>query len=200
MPRVLDCRDPSARADAVAAAVRAARNGRLVALPAESGYVLVADAFSAAGVSLLQQAKQLPATTSLGVLVGNASGAHGIAAGIAGPAQDLMAAFWPGQLGLVLRTQPSLSWTVPTDRCVVRMPLHPLLLEVVMAVGPMVASAGNEDHERERAAIVLDVGVRAVGIGSTLVDATSSPPVLLKAGAVPTDRISEVVPGVVVAP
>ena len=59
MPRVLDVADPAHRTDAVAAAVRGARNGRLVVLPAETGYVVASDAFSAAGVAALQRMKEI---------------------------------------------------------------------------------------------------------------------------------------------
>jgi L-threonylcarbamoyladenylate synthase len=197
MPRVLDVTDPAQRADAVEAAVRGARNGRLVVLPAEAGYVLASDAFSAPGVAALQRLKGLPMTTSLGVLVGHAAGVHGIAARIPGAAQDLMDACWPGQLSLVLPMQRSLRWSVPTDRCVVRMPLHPLLLEVVTAVGPTVSSACSID-ERDGAALVLDGGERPAGPGTTVVDATAAPLVLLREGAVPTDRLQAIVPDLVV--
>lgn len=197
MPRVLDVSDPAQRTDAVVAAVRGARNGRLVVLPAETGYVVASDAFSAAGVAALQRLKGLSAATSLGVLVGHASGVHGIAARVPAAAQDLMAACWPGLLSLVLPMQRSLRWSVPTDRCVVRMPLHPLLLEVVKAVGPTVYSACST-AEREAAALVLDSGPRPGGPGTTVVDATVEPLLLVREGAVPTDRLQAVVPDLVI--
>lgn len=194
MPRVLDVRDPATRDAAVAAAVRAARNGRLVVLPAETGYAVATDAFSTPGVSALQRLKGLSPTTSMGLLVGHAAGVHGIATRPPAAAQDLIDAFWPGSLSLVLATQPSLRWSVPTDRCVVRMPLHPVLLAVVAGVGPMVYSACSTE-ERAGADLVLDSGPRPEGPGSTVVDATADPLVLLRAGAVPTDRLTAVVPG-----
>ncbi len=197
MPRVLDVADADQRADAIAAAVRGARNGRLVVVPAEVGYVVISDAFSASGVAALQRLKGLNATTSLGVLVGHAAGVHGIAGRVPAAAQDLMDACWPGQLSLVLPLQRSLRWTVPTDRCVVRMPLHPLLLEVVSGIGPTVYS-GCSPTERASAALVLDSGDRPAGPGSTVVDATVSPPVLLRAGAVPVERLRAVVADLVV--
>ena len=197
MPRILDVADPARRTDAVAAAVRAARNGRLVVLPAETGYVVASDAFSAAGVAALQRLKGLSATTTLGVLVGHAGGVHGIAGRIPAPAQDLMDACWPGPLSLVLPMQRSLRWSMPTDCCVVRMPLHPLLLEVVGAIGPTVYS-GCSTAEREGAHLVLDGGPRPDGPGTSVVDATAVPLVLVREGAVPTDRLQAVVPDLVI--
>lgn len=194
MARLLDCRDPQDRDAAFASAVRAARNGRLVALPAESGYVLVSDAFSAAGVAALQRAKGLGPETSLGILVGHRSGVYGIATGLPAAAEELMAAFWPGQLSLLVRTQPSLHWTVPTDRVAVRMPLHPVLLAVVSGVGPMVYSGVSDPAERDRASVVLDSGPRPAGAAATLLDATQQPLRIVREGAVAADRLRSVVP------
>lgn len=193
MPRVLPAADAANRVDAVGAAVRALRNGRLVALPAEQGYVLTADAFSAAGVAALQSVKELPPTVSLGVLVGHVGAVHGLSPAVPHAALDLIAACWPGQLGLVLRTQQLLQWTVPTDRIVVRMPLHPLLLSVVAEVGPTVYSACR-DQDREQADLVLDCGGRPDGSGSSIVDATVTPLTLLREGAFPLPVLREIVP------
>lgn len=198
MPRRLPCLEPADRAEAIAAAVRAARNGRLVAVPAESGYVLVTDAFNANGVAALQRAKGLSVSTTLGVLLGHAGGVHGIAARIPPPAQDLMAAFWPGQLSLLLPVPGTLRWSVPTDRCAIRMPLHPVLLEVAAGVGPMVYS-GCSAVERETADLFIDAGERPDGPGSTVIDATRWPMVLLREGAVSADAARAVVPDLLVA-
>ena len=193
MARTLQCSDPVERPGAVLAASRAAKNGRLVVLPAETGYVVATDAFAPGGVAALQRAKGLAPTTTLGVLVGHAAAVHGIAARVPTAALDLIAACWPGNLSLVVRTQPSLQWTVPTDRCVVRMPLHPLLLEVVGSVGPMVFSGIASPADWDSAAVILDCGTRPAGPGSTVVDVTTSPPTLIREGAVPAGRLRDLI-------
>lgn len=195
MTRSLPALDPQERPESLAAAVRAVRNGRLVELPAETGYVLAADAFHAGGVAQLRSAKGLGPQTSLGVLVGSVQGVHGIATGLSPAALDLMAATWPGQLSLVVRTQPSLHWTVPTDRCVVRMPLHPVLLHVVEQVGPMVYS-GLGAADGAAAFLRLEAGERPVGEGATVVDATGLRPRMVREGAVPLARLLEIAPGI----
>ena len=193
MTRSLSVLDQQARQDAIAAAVRALRNGRLVALPAETGYVLAADAFHDGGVEQLRSVKGLGLRTSLGVLVGSVQGVHGIGTRLSPEALDLMAATWPGQLSLVVRTQPSLRWTVPTDRCVVRMPLHPVLLQVVEQVGPMVYS-GLGASDGSAAFLRLEAGQRPAGQGSTVVDATGPQLRVVREGAVPLARLVEIVP------
>ncbi len=203
MPRILDCRDPQARVDAIAAAVRGAKNGRLVIAPAETGYVVVTDAFSAAGVSALQRVKGQPSGTAMGILVGSPQGVLGIAGRLGPVGHDLIAAFWPGQLALVVRLQQSLAWTVPTDRAVVRMPLHPVLLELVVGIGPAVFSGvGDRSAESPDAAwtsadLILETGPRPGGPGSTVVDVTTDPPRLLKQGAVSGEKVREVAAGLV---
>lgn len=192
MVRVLDVRDPGERSDAIARAVRSAKNGRLVVAPAETGYVVVADAFSRPGVAALQLLKGLSPTTSLGILVGSPAGVAGVAARLPPAALDLIGAFWPGQLSLLVRLSDSLDWTVPTGRAAVRMPLHPVLLDLVTGIGPVVFS-GVDAAQRDGVDVVLDLGERASGPGSTVVDVTGPMPVLLRAGAVPAERVAQVV-------
>jgi len=169
-----------------------------VVLPSVTGYVVATDAFANSGVAALQRLKGLSPGTSMGILVGHAQAIHGIAAAVPRRAADLIAACWPGQLGLVLRAQPSLRWTVPTDRFVARMPLHPLLLEVVAGVGPTVYSL-CADEERAEADLILDCGERPVGPGSSIVDATGEPLRLLRVGAVSQETLRAVVGDLVLA-
>jgi tRNA threonylcarbamoyl adenosine modification protein (Sua5/YciO/YrdC/YwlC family) len=176
----------------VADAVRAARNGRLVVLPAEHGYVVATDAFRSGGVAALRAAKNLSAESTLGVLVGHAAGVHGIAA-LPAPGQDLIDAFWPGPLTLIVRAQPSLAWPV-AGRVAVRMPLHPLLLDVLRDVGPMVSSAVDGPDAVPGAAVVLDVGPRPAGPPSAGVDLTAALPCVVRLGGVDPGQLAAVVP------
>lgn len=191
-PRVLSCLEAAQRPAAVADAVRAAKNGRLVVLPAEHGMVVATDAFSSNGVAALRAAKGLTPQSVVGVLVGHAAGVHGIAV-LPPPGQDLVDAFWPGPLTLILRAQPSLSWPV-AGRIAVRMPLHPLLLDVLRGVGPMVASAVAEPAAVPGAAVVLDAGPRPPGPPSAVIDLTAALPVVVRLGALAPERLAEVVP------
>ena len=192
MVRILDIREPGARPDAIARAARSAKNGRLVIAPAETGYAVVADAFSGPGVAALQRCKGLSPTTSLGILVGSPAGIHGVAGRLPPAALNLIAAFWPGQLSLLVRLTSSLDWTVPTNRAAVRMPLHPVLLDLVQIIGPAVYS-GISPQLRESADVLLDAGDRPPGPASTVVDVTGPVPVLVREGAIAAARIAEVV-------
>lgn len=199
MVRVLSCPDPADRGAAIATAVRTARAGRLVVGPVEGGRAVFADAFSEAGVTALRAAKRLPEDSIMGVLVGHRSGADGIAHGLRPEAHDLIQAFWPGPLGLLVRRQPSLVWGVPGRTFVVRMPLHPVALEIVRGIGPTVSSrwSAPDADGLPPASVLLDTGPPTAAEPPTLVDATVTPLRILRPGALSRERLLAVVPGLI---
>jgi tRNA threonylcarbamoyl adenosine modification protein (Sua5/YciO/YrdC/YwlC family) len=94
----------------------------------------------------------------------------------------------------------------------VRMPLHPVALDLLRAVGPMAVSSANrsgqppattvEDARGQLGmdvAVYLDGGPAPVGVASTIVDLTSDVPRVLRQGAVPLERLRQVVGEVVPA-
>ena len=76
-----------------------------------------------------------------------------IGAGFAGlvAARDLIEAFWPGALSLVVRQAPSLQWDLgdANGTVMLRMPLHPVAIELLRAVGPMAVSSANVSGDRK---------------------------------------------------
>lgn len=212
MPRVTDCRDPGTRSAAIAAAVAQLERGRIAVVPDEAMYMLVADAFSDYGVNRLRITKGR-SDTPLTVLVGKHSTVDGIASGIPGYARDLMAAFWPGPLTLVLRQQATLHWPLAGGGVSVRMPLHPLTWELVRLLGPTASTSANRagtppasDIEAAVADIdtdadvYLDAGPSHPAPRSTIVDATGPHPVILRTGAITAERIEAVSPALEFGP
>jgi len=199
--RVVDCSDPSRRAAGVTAAVSAACRGRVVLLPTESVYALLTDAFSAGGVAAVRELKGRPPQSPLPVAVASLAMLRGVADRLPRAGQELVEALWPGPLTLVCRQQPSLAWSIGgVDRALtVRMPLHPLALEVVAGVGPSVLIAAGVEPGPELAGIdvVLDAGpVVDPGGVSSVVDVRGDVPLLVRAGALDLARLQQVVPGV----
>ena len=145
MSATFDCADPDARADGLAAAARAVRAGSLVVLPTDTVYGLGCDAFSAAAVRALLAAKSRGPDMPVPVLVGSWSTIDGLVLGVPRAARDLIEAFWPGGLSLVLPHAPSLAWDLGSTKGTVmlRMPLHPVALELLRDVGPMAVSSAN---------------------------------------------------------
>jgi tRNA threonylcarbamoyl adenosine modification protein (Sua5/YciO/YrdC/YwlC family) len=205
---VYDCEDPATRPTGLAAAAAAVRAGRLAVIPTDTLYGIVADAFDARAVADLLAAKHRGPDMPLGVLVGSWSTIDGLVGSVPPVARDLVEAFWPGGLSIVLPHAPSLAWDLGQTRGTVmlRMPLHPVALELLREVGPMAQSSANvsgrppattaqeaRDQLGDSVEVYLDGGVCASGVGSTIVDLTGETPRLRREGAVSAEDVSRVV-------
>ena len=115
--------------------------------------------------------------------------------------------FWPGGLTLVSRASPTLAWDLGDTRgtVAVRMPLHAVALDLLKRTGPMAVSSANitgnpaattadeaMDQLGDSVAVYLDGGPCPGTVASTIIDLTGSVPRLLRAGAIPMDRLREV--------
>jgi tRNA threonylcarbamoyl adenosine modification protein (Sua5/YciO/YrdC/YwlC family) len=202
-----DCSEPETRRAGLAAAAGAVRGGQLVVLPTDTVYGLGADAFNAEAVRALLGAKGRGSSMPAPVLVGSWYTIDGLVSSVPRAARDLIEAFWPGGLSLVLRHAPSLAWELGDTRGTVmlRMPLHPVALELLREVGPMAVSSANKSGSPpattleqasvqlgQAVAVYLDGGPATEGVASTIVDLTSAEPRILRAGAVSAERVAEV--------
>jgi len=205
----------SERAAGLEQATDAVRRGELVVLPTDTVYGLGTDAFSPAGVASLLAAKGRGRDLPVPVLVGSPRTLDGIATGLSPTARDLVEAFWPGGLTLVARAQPTLQWDLGDTggTVAVRMPLHPVAIELLQATGPMAVSSANlsgrpasttvdEAVEQlgESVSVYLDGGVAGEPVPSTIVDVSGDLPRLLRAGAVSEEDLREVAGDLVVGP
>ncbi|MGH3697216.1 MAG: L-threonylcarbamoyladenylate synthase [Pseudonocardiaceae bacterium] len=213
MSTVYDCALAERRLAGLVAAAAAVRAGQLVVLPTDTVYGLGCDAFSSSAVRALLSAKGRDRDMPVPVLVGSWSTVDGLVLGVPPRARALIEAFWPGGLSLVLPHAPSLGWDLGETRGTVmlRMPLHPVALELLREVGPMAVSSANRsglppattvEQAREqladRVGVFLDGGPSGES-ASTIVDLTSEDPVLLREGVVSAAEIGEVL-GVPVPP
>ena len=211
---VFDCADPAVRPGAIEAASRAVSTGQLIVLPTDTVYGLGADAFSSAAVTELLAVKGRGRNVPVPVLVGSWDTIDGLVTYVPAQVRALIEAFWPGGLTLVVEHAPSLSWDLGDARgtVAVRMPLHPVALEVLAQTGPMAVSSANRhgqppaldaqqarDQLGESVPIYLDGGPAAVGVASTIVDVTHQVPRLLRAGAVGVDELRAVLPELEIA-
>jgi len=99
---ILDGRDPAA----VTAAAQALQRGELLGLPTETVYGLAADAANPAAVAKIFAAKGRPSDHPLIVHVADAAGVDYFAQDVPDFARQLMQAFWPGPLTLILPRRP----------------------------------------------------------------------------------------------
>ncbi|OBH76000.1 threonylcarbamoyl-AMP synthase [Mycobacterium scrofulaceum] len=207
MTEVFDCADPDQRARGIAAAAGAIKGGRLVVMPTDTVYGIGADAFNSAAVTALLSAKGRGRDMPVGVLVGSWHTIEGLVYTMPGGARDLIRAFWPGALSLVVTQAPSLQWDLGDARGTVmlRMPLHPVAIELLREVGPMAVSSANvsgrppavnADEARsqlgELVDVYLDAGTAEQQAASTIVDLTGTAPRILRPGPVSAERIAEV--------
>ncbi|MFZ2509609.1 MAG: L-threonylcarbamoyladenylate synthase [Gordonia sp. (in: high G+C Gram-positive bacteria)] len=207
MSAVYDCSDPHERAAGVHAAVGAARGGRLVVLPTDTLYGIGCDAFDSEAVAALLAAKRRGRDMPVPVLVGSWNTIDGLVQRVGPQARALVQAFWPGGLSLVVEQAPSLAWDLGDGdgTVMLRMPLHPVAIEILREVGPMAVSSANisggaptatVDAARSQlgdsVAVYLDGGSADHALASTIVDLTGQTPVVLREGAVPIEEIADV--------
>ena len=206
MSMVFDCAVPQARADGLAAAAGAVRAGQLVVIPTDTVYGIGCDAFSGDSVVSLLAAKGRGPDMPVGVLVGSWSTLDGLVLTVPPQARALVEAFWPGDLSIVLPHAPSLAWDLgrTSGTVMLRMPLHPVALELLREVGPMAVSSANRtgrpapnnaadarEQLGDSVTVYLDGGPCGDPVPSTIVDLTGDEPVVLREGAVSVDKIVE---------
>ncbi|WP_218146329.1 L-threonylcarbamoyladenylate synthase [Geodermatophilus ruber] len=209
MADVYDCSDPEARAAGLAAAAAAIARGDLVLLPTDTVYGVAADAFTPSAVTGLLAAKNRGRTMPVPVLVGEASTLAGLVLTTPLVATRLAEAFWPGGLTLVLEHAPSLAWDLgdAEGTVAVRLPDDDIARDLLRRTGPLAVSSANRSGRPAattadaaiaqlgmHAAVVLDGGPRATSAPSTIVDCTGPVPRVLRIGALPVERLREVVP------
>lgn len=200
MARRYDCNDATDRKTGLREAASAVRRGELVVLPTDTLYGIGADAFSPEAVHDLLAAKGRGRGMPTPVLIGSPNTLHGLVTDFSEQAWELVDAFWPGALTLVAKHQPSLAWDLGDTggTVAVRMPLHPVAIELLTEVGPMAVSSANlsghpapEDCDAARemlgdsVSVYLDGGPTPGIQPSSIVDVTGKVPVLLREGRSP---------------
>lgn len=207
MSRSYDCADEEQRKTGIADAASTVRRGELVVLPTDTVYGVGADAFSPTAVAALRGAKRRGREKPPPVLVGTVRAAQALIDDLGRYGQDLIEEFWPGPLTLVCAATPSLSWDLGDTKgtVAVRMPMHPVALDLLKEVGPMAVSAANVAGSpaattvEEAAAqfgddvsVYLDAGPCGDTPPSTIVDLTYAVPRVLRSGAIDIERLRAV--------
>jgi len=196
---------------AITAAAQALQRGELLGLPTETVYGLAADAGNDAAVAKIFAAKGRPANHPLIVHVANASDALRFASHVPAFAQQLMAAFWPGPLTLILPRRPEVAAVAAggQDSVGLRCPSHPVahaVLQQAQSLGVFGVAAPSANlfgrvspttaahvaAEFGDRLLIVDGGACDVGIESTIVDCTRGVPVLLRPGVLTPEQLGAV--------
>ncbi len=203
-----DCTDPVQRAAGVAEATAALGKGELAVIPTDTVYGVAADAFSPAAVAALLAAKGRGRASPPPVLVGSVRAAAALVADLSTSAKDLIDEFWPGALTLVMPANRSLAWDLGDTKgtVAVRMPLHPVALDLLRETGPLAVSSANRTGLApattaadaaaalgDAVAVYLDAGPCPGDVPSTIVDLTGPVPRLLRQGAISAARLRRVI-------
>lgn len=187
---------------------RVLRSGGLVAFPTETVYGLGADAFNPAAVARIFEVKGRPASDPLIVHIADREDLYRVAREVPEVALRLAEQFMPGPLTFVLWKRPEVPDVITAGKptVAVRMPAHPIALGLIRAAGvPVVAPSANRfghtsptraehvlDDLGGKVDLVLDAGPTPVGVESTIIDLTQSPPVILRPGGVPREALERI--------
>lgn len=184
--------------------------GELVAFPTETVYGLGANAFDAAACRRIYQTKGRPADNPLIVHIARPEQAEELAH-VSPLARQLMRAFWPGPLTLVLPSRGTLprETTGGLDTVGLRMPAHPAALALLReAELPVAAPSANLSGRpsptsaahvladfRGRIPLVIDGGECLAGLESTVLDLASAVPAILRPGVITAADLGDFLPG-----
>ncbi len=190
-------------------AARIIAKGGIVAFPTETVYGLGANAFDSSAVARVFEVKKRPSFDPLIVHVADTDQAASCIARPSATARVLMDTFWPGPLTLVMPKTSAIPdlVTAGLPTVAVRMPNHPMALELIRLAGvPVAAPSANpfgalspttaehvRTHLGDKVDAVLDGGACTVGVESTIVSLCGERPVLLRPGGVPAEAIARVV-------
>lgn len=207
MTQIFDCSNEAQRRAGIAAAVSAVKGGGLVVMPTDTVYGLGVDAFNSDAVAGLLAAKGRGRDMPVGVLVGSWHTIDGLVYSVPPAARELIRAFWPGALSLVVRQASSLHWDLGDAHGTVmlRMPMHPVAIELLREVGPMAVSSANVSGNPaattaqaargqlgESVEVYLDAGQSPEQAASTIVDLTGTTPRILREGPISGHAVATV--------
>lgn len=196
--------------------------GELVAFPTETVYGLGGDALHPEAAKKIYAAKGRPSDNPLIVHIAEVSDLERVAKVVPEQAKKLAEAFWPGPLTMVVWKNENVPYatTGGLDTVAVRMPNHPVALELIRKSGKLIAAPSANTSGRPsptegahvmedldgRIAMVLDSGLVGIGIESTIIDLTEEVPMVLRPGYITPEMLSEVLgeeviidPGIIAA-
>ena len=177
-------------------AIRAIRRGGVIVIPTDTVYGLACDPANTAAVSRIYAIKRRPDGLELTLLAASIADVEADV-DLSPAARTLAAVYWPGALSII-STLKSRRWAIPRDGSTlsVRVPAHPLVLELLRRTGPLATTSANRHGEPTadtaadvKAALGAEVdtvvdGGRSAGLASTIIDCTTTTPRVLRDGPI----------------
>jgi L-threonylcarbamoyladenylate synthase len=176
---------------------------RLVAFPTDTVYGVGVLAFNSDAIDQLYIVKGRDTAKAIAILLGGISALEQVTASMGPLAERLAQRFWPGPLTLVVSRHPDLPPNLsPLPTIGVRMPDHPVALELLNSTGPLAVTSANLsgasnattaqqvfDQLNGRIPLILDGGQTPGGQPSTVVDCTGDKLVILRQGPITLDQL-----------
>lgn len=200
---------PADQPGAIESALALFKAGEIVAFPTDTVYGLGANAFHAPGIIKLFEAKGRDSNNAIAILIGSLDQTSLLTDCMTDIALRLTEAFWPGGLTVIVpkkNTLPELIST--TDRIGIRIPNHPVTLELLRTFGPLATTSANlagksnpqnaydvYEQLNGRVPLILNDGDCPGGIPSTVVDCSGTEPIILREGAISNKAIQRVMEG-----
>lgn len=194
--------------DKIRRAAAVIKSGGLVAFPTETVYGLGANALDEQAVKNIFKAKGRPSDNPLIIHIAEKSKAEELVRFMPSSVTRLMDKFWPGPLTLVMHKSDIVPTAVTAglDTVAVRMPSHPVALELIRKSDLPIAapsanrsgrpSPTNASHVIEdlsgKVDVIIDADNTTVGLESTVLDVTVTPPVILRPGGITYEQLKEV--------
>ena len=184
------------------------RSGGLVAFPTETVYGLGSDALNPKASGKIYAAKGRPADNPLIVHIADFGALDRIVSKIPSAARDLADAFWPGPLTMIFQKSAAVpsATTGGLDTVAVRMPSHPVALELIRQGGGYIAAPSANTSGRPspteakhvysdlngRIDMIIDGGPVGIGLESTIIDLTEETPMVLRPGFISLEMLRSV--------
>ena len=185
------------------------KKGGLVAFPTETVYGLGANALDEKAAAKIYAAKGRPSDNPLIVHIARMEDLPAVASEIPEKAKMLAEHFWPGPLTMIFKKTEKVPYgtTGGLDTVAVRMPVHPVALQVIAAGGGFIAAPSANTSGKPspttaahvaadmdgRIDMVLDGGAAGIGLESTIVDMSEETPVILRPGYINQAMLEQVI-------
>ncbi len=185
------------------------KQGEIVAFPTETVYGLGANIFLESAIKKIFEAKNRPTDNPLIAHIATIDQINLVAQDIPSIFYRLAQAFFPGPLSLIVPKKPTvpLIATAGQSTISIRMPNHPVAKHIINRVGaPIVAPSANRsgrpsptkaehvlDDLRGIIPLIIDGGPCKIGIESTILDITQSPPIILRPGHISKEQVEHVI-------
>jgi L-threonylcarbamoyladenylate synthase len=188
-------------------AAKLINSGGMVAMPTESFYGLAVNPTDVKAIHRLFDVKKRRGDQPILILIPSVEHLDQFVTNVPDIARRLMNAFWPGGLTLIFEAKPELprGLTAGTGKIGVRLSSHPIATALAKAVGaPITGTSANISgrpacssakevlqHLGDKVDVILDGGETAGGKGSTVLDVTMDPPVVVREGMLGREQIEK---------